>query len=269
MSKQKLINDNLQKIKALLSEHVPLLSISKEIGVKYQTLIKYLKLYNIEYNTNQCKKGFSTVKKCVDLQDIFENKKPITSSIFRDRLIREGYKEYKCECCGNTEWIGEPIPLEVHHKNGNHYDNRLDNVEIICSNCHSVKHKYGVNIPYKNKKKSISETISDVNDNILHKNKKKSISETISYVNDNIIQQEHAKCSICGKEISTDTKTGKCQDCLHYEQRKTEWPSREELIELLSTSSKSKISKIYGVSEASIRRWVKHYNITDTDITNI
>ena len=249
MSKQKLINDNLQKIKALLSEHVPLLSISKEIGVKYQTLIKYLKLYNIEYNTNQCKKGFSTVKKCVDLQDIFENKKPITSSIFRDRLIREGYKEYKCECCGNTEWIGEPIPLEVHHKNGNHYDNRLDNVEIICSNCHSVKHKYGVNIPYKSKKKSIS--------------------ETISYVNDNIIQQEHAKCSICGKEISTDTKTGKCQDCLHYEQRKTEWPSREELIELLSTSSKSKISKIYGVSEASIRRWVKHYNITDTDITNI
>lgn len=60
----------------------------------------------------------------------------------RIRLIEEGIKENKCECCGLSEWMGRPIPLELHHKDFDHYNNTLDNLQILCSNCHMQAHNY-------------------------------------------------------------------------------------------------------------------------------
>jgi 5-methylcytosine-specific restriction endonuclease McrA len=64
------------------------------------------------------------------------------NSTKRKRLIEDGYKEEKCECCGLSEWMGKPIPLELHHKDFNHYNNSIENLEILCSNCHMQKHNY-------------------------------------------------------------------------------------------------------------------------------
>jgi len=59
------------------------------------------------------------------------------SSSLRDRLIRAAYKEARCEFCGLTEWRGQPLPLELDHINGHASDNRLENLRILCPNCHA------------------------------------------------------------------------------------------------------------------------------------
>lgn len=43
-----------------------------------------------------------------------------------------------CEKCGLTEWMGEEIPLQIHHIDGDHYNNDLNNLQILCPNCHAL-----------------------------------------------------------------------------------------------------------------------------------
>jgi len=64
------------------------------------------------------------------------------SSWLRQRLVEEGIFEPECATCGNATWQGRPIPLELEHKNGNRNDNRLENLELLCPNCHALTPTY-------------------------------------------------------------------------------------------------------------------------------
>ncbi len=61
----------------------------------------------------------------------------------KNRLIGEALKETRCEICRLDEWLGKPLSLELHHVNGDGMDNRLENLQLLCGNCHSQTDNWG------------------------------------------------------------------------------------------------------------------------------
>lgn len=85
----------------------------------------------------------------------FQNGNAIRAANARDALI--ALRGHKCECCGLTEWLDKPIVLEVHHQDGNHLNNELENLKLLCPNCHALTENWrGKNIQRVHK-----ETISE------------------------------------------------------------------------------------------------------------
>jgi hypothetical protein len=80
---------------------------------------------------------------------LVENSNYTNTNNLRKRLIREGYFKYECCNCKLSEWMGEPMRLELEHINGINTDNRIENLKILCPNCHSLTDTYCG----KNKKK--------------------------------------------------------------------------------------------------------------------
>lgn len=66
----------------------------------------------------------------------------IESHRLKRKLLDEGIFDPQCATCGGTTWQGVPIPLELEHKNGNRTDNRLNNLELLCPNCHALTPTY-------------------------------------------------------------------------------------------------------------------------------
>jgi hypothetical protein len=59
------------------------------------------------------------------------------------RLRMAGLKEDICEACGLTDWRGGSLALELHHLNGDGEDNRLENLQLLCPNCHRQTQSWG------------------------------------------------------------------------------------------------------------------------------
>ena len=60
----------------------------------------------------------------------------------KKRMLKESVKAWCCEDCGLTEWKSQPIPLELHHRNGINNDHRLENLQLLCPNCHALTENY-------------------------------------------------------------------------------------------------------------------------------
>lgn len=86
------------------------------------------------------------------LKDVLIKKSDyLTSSHLKERLFKEGVKKEKCETCGIENWCDLPISFSLHHINGIVNDNRIENLMILCPNCHSQTN----NFAGKGKKKTI------------------------------------------------------------------------------------------------------------------
>lgn len=137
---KKLTKSDIEIINNAVKNNIPIATIAKKLNVARATAYNKIKILYPDYKGNQGGKGFKDTSR----KSVIELLKSNTASntIIRKRLIEDGYKQERCECCGLSEWMGKPIPLELHHKDFNHWNNDLDNLEILCSNCHMQKHNY-------------------------------------------------------------------------------------------------------------------------------
>lgn len=111
----------------------------KPVGSNYKTVKSKIELYNLDishFTGQRWNKGKSYSEKTarIPLEQILQKGIIYCSDTLKKRLIKAGIKENKCEICGLS---GEEVNLELHHINGDHYDNRLENLQLLCPNHHS------------------------------------------------------------------------------------------------------------------------------------
>ena len=114
-----------------------------EHGANRKTLRKIINEYDLDLtqiSKNREKEQLNKIKhicKTTPLEDILKKDVSYASSTLLKRLFAEGYKEKKCERCGIVDWMGEEITFHLHHKDGKHNNNELNNLQVLCPNCHS------------------------------------------------------------------------------------------------------------------------------------
>lgn len=88
--------------------------------------------------SNEYMGSFGALAGTIPIEKYFVKGTPRTGHVTRTKILKYNLLPYRCVMCGNTgEWNGKPITLEIDHINGDHLDNRLDNIRFLCPNCHS------------------------------------------------------------------------------------------------------------------------------------
>ena len=162
--------------------------------------------------------------KIIDYRDVLRKGSISSRVTIREVVLREKLVEYKCCICGNDGfWNGNPLSLQLHHKDGDHTNNEVENLSFLCPNCHSQTENYGG---------------------------KKNVRERKKYY-----------CTECGQEITKDTRTGRCKACA-AKLSTIQKPEKEELIRTIrEIKFKKYVCHHYGVCEHTLNKWLYEYRL--------
>lgn len=113
-------------------------------GGNYDQVKKYIKETGLDvshFKGRAWNKGLKGLgKPRISLEDILKRNSSYQSFKLKKRLFDAGIKQKKCEECGWAKKNKDGyLPLELDHINGDRHDNRLENLRILCPNCHSLK----------------------------------------------------------------------------------------------------------------------------------
>jgi hypothetical protein len=171
-------------------------------------------------------------KRTIPLCNILvENSAYTSTDKLRKRLLKENVKEYKCERCSGEVWNNSVIPLEIHHINGIRSDNRIENLLLLCPNCHAQTNTY--------RGKNANSGVRKISP------KKKAVIRNLPDI----------ACGACGKIFRPHHRsTIFCSNyCAHSSLRKFE-VSKEDLEKLVWEKPTSKVAEEFGVSHSAIRK---------------
>lgn len=233
MRKRKYELFSIEELQKFCDESLSYRDLAKKVGYSLdggssiQTIKQMINDYNLDvshFDGQGHHKNTGKIRTPTD--NYLNNTQMIPSDRLKHRLLTEGYFEYRCCNCGLSSWLGNPMPLELHHKDGNKKNNDLNNLELRCPNCHAFTDTYRA----KNRK-------------------------TKRMVN------EPSHCVVCGKIISNNNKTGMCLKCYYDQKNDREIPDKETLFNLCCNNSFAEIGRMFNVSDNAVRKWCDKYKI--------
>jgi 5-methylcytosine-specific restriction endonuclease McrA len=113
-------------------------------GGNYQTVKRRINKYDIDtshFSGQSWNKG-KTVGPKRPLIFYLKKNSIVQSFRLKKRLIAEKIFAHKCCNCSKKTWLNKKIPLELHHIDGNHNNNELSNLTLLCPNCHALTYNY-------------------------------------------------------------------------------------------------------------------------------
>lgn len=231
-------------------------------GHSYETLKERLKLEGLELPNDHTPRKQVVYENIRDV--LIENSPYVSTSKLKKRLIKEGILENICSLCGQHPiHNGNPLSLQMDHINGVHNDHRLENLRILCPNCHSQTDTYagksatgwGLRKYIKYSKNKQLENIKIVDaDLVIDLGTVPMSVDEFSFLVNNKLAKE-----ICNEhKIGIRALRAICRELklkIHYKKRVTKFQiSKEELEELLKTTPKETIGKMFGVSGKAIAK---------------
>ena len=145
---------DIDKLRLAVENNKSIAGVARDLGLKpyggnYGTINRHIIKNNID-NSHFTGQGWnkdnpSQLTTKIDLKDILVANSTYTSSgHLRVRLVNEGILEYRCSnlTCGISSWLGKELVLHLDHINGTHNDNRIENLRLLCPNCHSQTKTY-------------------------------------------------------------------------------------------------------------------------------
>lgn len=179
---------------------------------------------------------------------------PTSKAAIKSKLIRE--RGHRCERCQNTEWLKEPITIELEHVDGDNTNNLESNLLLLCPNCHSLTPTW------KNKNRKLD--ACDCGKPKLTRQRRCDDCRELHEATRSDRPRAHKDGTIqapnlcrCGKQINAGSK--RCNDCQHEDQERIQWPTHADLLAMVQASNFSAVSRQLGVSDNAIRkRLAKH-----------
>lgn len=198
-----------------------------------------------------------TIGKKLSLEEILVEDTPIkNNNNLKKKLFKAGLKKEECEVCGYKE------NLELHHINGDNCDNRIENLQILCPNCHAKTDTFrGLNL--KSKRNHLTPEDYIISD---EEYAKKIKDKNEARRKKNVEIKSLPKCKYCGKEFKPRRGLVYCSlEC--YNNDRCESSRRPNMIDLIQSfkdlRSFTKVAESYGVSDNAVRKWCKVYGIPE------
>ncbi len=118
----------------------------RPVGGNYKTVRRYIQSLNLD-TSHFTGQGWNVGLAFRPKSAIADNEIFVEHSNYKcSWRLRERYKKatgiYYCEQCKLSEWQGYPIPLEIHHIDGDNTNNKMDNLQLLCPNCHALTNNY-------------------------------------------------------------------------------------------------------------------------------